>query len=206
MDSMRLEMRLGGALGSRTVVAGAVAGDVLAAVVDPATLTVIQTAVASRVARQLGLTVETEASTAGVSLSSKTELRAAGNKHSLGNLGRLWVDRATNHLTHILISKDRTVHVLEVAHIAKFEAGHLTLSEHVRDLPSIPVYRDDAAIGGDVVAAIETTLLDPRSRRHIHARVEDGQVDLSGTLYSEEEFNALYGVIKRTPGVRLMTP
>ncbi|MBA3824041.1 MAG: BON domain-containing protein [Ktedonobacterales bacterium] len=202
MDSMRLEMRLGSALGSSTVVKGTVAGEVLAAVLDPATLTVVQTAVASRVARQLGLAAEGAAGTPGIRLSSKTEVRVAGGKHNLGNLGRLWADRATNHLTHILISKDRAFYVLDVAHVATFDAQHIILTENVRDLQSIPVYRDDAAIGGDVGAAIETTLLDPRSRRSIHARVEDGQVDLSGTLYSEEEFNALFSAIKRTPGVR----
>jgi len=202
MDAMRLEMRFGGALGSRTVVAGPVAGEVLTAQVDPTTRAVVLTAVASRVARQLGLAAEDKANPANtVNLSSATEVHSADGKR-LGKIARLWVEQGTNLITHVLCTKDHTLHVLEITHVAALEAQRITLSEHVRDLQSIPLYRTDADIGGDVGAAIETTLLDPHSRRKIHARVEDGQVDLSGTLYSEEEYAALYSAIKRTPGVR----
>ena len=211
MDSMRREMRLGGALGSRTVVAGAVAGEVQAAVIDPTTLTVIQTVVASRVARQLGLAaVSDEPMADAITLSAATDAVSADGKHKLGKLSRLWIDNATGHVTHLLLqnkdrsllSRDHDLHVLEVAHVTTFASNQITLGEQVKDLPSIPVYRDDAAIAGEVGAAIEASLLDPRSRRNIHARVEDGNVDLSGTLYNEEEYNALYSAIKRTLGVR----
>jgi osmotically-inducible protein OsmY len=204
-------MRLGGAMGSRAVVAGVVAGDVLAAVLDAATVTVVQTVVPSRVARQKALAAVGEEPTAtGVSLTTATEVVSANGKQ-MGKLSRLWVDRSTNHVTHILLTKEQRfslggerglMHVLEVAHVASFDGGRITLAEQVTDLDTIPVYRDDAAIAGDVGVAIDTSLLDPRSRRDIHARVEDGQVDLSGILYNEEEYNALYAAIRRTPGVR----
>jgi osmotically-inducible protein OsmY len=204
MDTLRLELRLSGGpnLGSRTVVEGAVAGSVLGAVIDPAGPTVRQTILPSRVARQMQLAEAGDTLAEGVHVTAGTHVITGKNKKKHGNLSRLWVERATNHLTHILFTLDREARVVEVAHIASFSDKEIVLDEAITNLNDLPVYRDDPTLAGYVGLAIENALLDPHARRSLHARVEDGQVDLSGLLETQEQFDAVFSAIKHTPGVR----
>lgn len=203
MDQMRLELRLaGGNMGARSIVAGAVAGNVLGAVITPTDRRVIQTLIPSRMARQLSLaTVGDMPAEGGVALAATTEVCLNGGK-KLGPLARLWVDRDSQAVTHLLFTVKHEVHVVPVEHVAQLSSKLITLTAELRALQDLPIYRDDAMLAGYVGAAIEAALLDPRARRHVHARVEDGHVDLSGLLETDEQFNALFGAIKRTPGVR----
>ncbi len=204
MDTLRLELRLSGGpnLGSRVVAAGAVAGNVLGAVIDPAGPTVRQTLLASRVARQMHLAEAGDTVGEGVQVTAGTHVIAGKHKKKHGSLSRLWVDRATNQITHILFTLDHEARVVDVAHIAAFGDKEIVLGDAITNLNDLPVYRDDPTLAGYVGLAIENTLLDPRSRRSLHARVEDGQVDLSGLLETQDQFDAVFSAIKHTPGVR----
>jgi osmotically-inducible protein OsmY len=212
MDQLRLELRLGSS-GPRTLVAGPVAGPVIGVVIDPDSKQVIQTIMPNRLARQQNLTSAGESVAEGIQLTAETQVllghhsRFVGSK--LGTVVRLWVDRESGLLTHILFSPGRSLlmgardaHVVEVAAIARMSAKEIVLAESVQRLEDIPIYRDDATLAGDVGGAIEATLLDPRAQRLIHARVEDGHVDLSGLLEADEQLDELMGAIKRIPGVR----
>jgi hypothetical protein len=210
MDSTRVEMRLSGgaAMGGRSVVAGAVPGPVLGAVIDPEGPVVVQTIVASRFARQLHLAEISEGLADGPQLAAGTEV-AGGPKHKkLGKLSRLWVDRTTNRLTHVLFAASGRFgsggeeHVVEAAHITEIGPKQITLDATISDVKNLPVFRDDATLAGYVGQVIESVLLDPGSRRSLHARVEDGHVDLSGLLDTQEQFEDLLAAVRRTPGVR----
>jgi osmotically-inducible protein OsmY len=204
MDSMRLELRLSGGptLGARTLVAGAVAGAVLGAVVAPEEMVVQQTIVASRVARQMHLEEGETAPAAGIQLAAATVVVAQGKPKKHGALARLWVERGTNRLTHILFTLDSKMRVVEAAHIAELNDKQIVLDGTIKELREASLFRDDAQLAGDVGAAIEQAVLDPRAQRSLHARVEDGQVDLSGLLETQDQFDALFGTVKRIPGVR----
>ncbi len=210
MDSMRVEMRLssGAAMGGRTVVAGAVGGPVLGAVIDPEGAIVVQTILSSRIARQLQLPEVSEGVANGPQLAAGTEV-VGGPKHKkLGKLSRLWVDRATNRLTHILFSVSGLLgasgeeHVVEAAHITEIGPKQIVLDDSITSTKDVPVFRDDATLADYVGQAIESVLLDPRSRRSVHARIEDGHVDLSGMLDTQEQLDELMATIRRIPGVR----
>jgi osmotically-inducible protein OsmY len=204
MDSMRLELRLSGGptLGSRTLAAGAVAGMVLGAVVAPDGLVVQQTVLASRMARQMHLDEAETAPSGGVQLTAVTQVMAQGKPKQHGALARLWVERGTQRLTHILFTLGHDTRVVEVAQVAELNDKQIVLAETIKELREAPLFRDDAQLAGDVGTAIEQAVLDPRARRSLHARVEDGQVDLSGTLETQDQFDALFGAVKRIPGVR----
>ena len=204
MDQLRLELRLtGGAnLGSRTIVPGPIVGNVLGAVIASDGLGVIQTIVPSRLARQQNLAGVGDTPAAGVQLTASTEVTLHQGKKKLGPLSRLWVDRESKQVTHLLFTAHHESHVVDVTHVATFDAKQIVLAESIHSLHELPIYRDDATLAGFVGAAIESTLLDPRARRMVHARIEDGHVDLSGLLETDEQFDALFGAIKRTPGVR----
>jgi osmotically-inducible protein OsmY len=201
MEHSRLEVRLGGAnLGSQVTVAGAVGGRAQGALVDPATRQVLQTVIASRIARQIGLNPDTAVPANGVKLTGDTRIQTQQKK--LGKLSRLWVDRATQQVTHILLTNHGTEQVVDCAYIDQWTPQFISLKEDSMKAGRLPAYRDDAAIAGDVAAAIEDALLDPRARRDVHARVEDGRVEYSGILENDAQNDALLAATLRVPGVR----
>jgi osmotically-inducible protein OsmY len=202
MDSLRLDLRLSSQplLGSRVIIKGAAGGRVFGAYIDPASRRIIATALPQRNAKQTGAEVLNEQGAQGALLEHKTVIQV-GNKQ-LGKLSRIWAERDTGKLTHVLFLAGGNEHVVPVAHIGQLTAKHIQLDIAVSEAQALPVYRDDAAIAGDVGMALERVLLDPRSRRDVHARVEDGHVDLTGVVDQEELAEGILASIRRVPGVR----
>ena len=202
MDHLRLDLRLSSQplLGSHVIVKGAVTGRVLGVYIDPAQKQILATAIPSRNAKQTGAAVMSEATAPGIFFDQKTMVLAGGKQ--LGKLSRIWAERNTGKLTHVLFLTGGNEHVVPVAHIAQFAAKQLQLDLPVAEAHDLPVYRDDAAIAGDVAAALERNLLDPRARRDVHARVEDGHVDLSGIIDRPELAEAVIAAVQHAPGVR----
>lgn len=203
MELSRLELRLNGGagLGSKVMVAGAVGGRTLGAIIDPTALRIVQTVLASRVARQIGVPATNETYPSGVLLSTETII-VLPTKKKLGKLTRLWAERGTGQLTHVLVAMNGAEHVVDVKDIAQFTARQLTLKSGSDSNSHHPIYRDDAAMAQDIAGAIEQSLLDPRARRNVHARIEDGKVELSGLLDTDEQNAAILDAIHRVPGVR----
>ena len=228
MENLRLDLRLvgSGILGSRVVVDGAVGGRVLGAYIDPKTSIVTQTIVPQRIARQRGQEVSTTPAVGSVLIGPDTaiygddappqgsdaapqdapkKLQDAPKKHDkkrIGKLSRLWVDRGSATLTHLLFTMNGMEHVVQAAQVASFSAQHIALTLTSNEALALPVSRDDAAIAGDIGTTLQSILLDPRARRDIHARVEDGHVDISGVVDAEELSSDLLAAIRRVPGVR----
>ncbi len=200
MEYTRIELRLAGArFESHVTVRGAVDGRVFGAVIDPASQCVLGTQVPGRQSRERHL--ETASDVTGVVVTSDTQVML--NKHRLGKVSRLWVERADGHVTHVLIGAGGSVeHVASIDQIDQLGAKQIDLKPAIGDLRMLPVYRDDAAIASDVARALADALLDPRALRAVHARIEDGHVDLTGLVDTEDQFEAVTSAIRRIGGVR----
>lgn len=208
MDQTRLELRLNGIPGnSKVTLDGAVAGQVLGAVIDPDGPRIVQTVVSPRVARQLGAFVPAETTSSGVLLTEKMPVIVRNQRKNRFTIRRLWAERGTGQVTHVLIAESKGFgttgeRVIEAANIAQIDGQGLRLIETITMIEDLPLYRDDSAIAGDVGATLEQILLDPRARRAIHARVEDGHVDYSGVIDTEEWVDSLLRSTNVIPGVR----
>ncbi len=201
MDQSRLELRLQSQLmGQRVIVEGALPGDVLAALVDLATKRVVRTTLSQRAARQKNLTEATGQNT-GTALSNATAVVLERGKKRLGKLTRVWVERGSDVVTHLAVSSDAGQRIIAIDQVATITSEQIVLKPSVTSARDLQLFRDDAEIAGDVSAAIETTLLDPRARRSVHARVEGGNVDLSGTLENDDLRDNLLEGLRRIPGV-----
>lgn len=203
MELSRLELRLSGGanLGSKVTVAGAVGGRTLGAIIDPTGPRIVQTVLASRVARQIGVPATNEAFPGGVLLSADTAIMLP-NKKKLGKLTRLWAERGNGQLTYVLVAMNGAEHVVDIKDIAQFTTKQIILQAASEGNGHLPVFRDDGAMAQDIATAIDQSLLDPRARRGVHARIEDGKVELSGLLDTEDQNDAILGAIRRVPGVR----
>jgi osmotically-inducible protein OsmY len=200
MEYLRLELRLVGArFGARTTVDGPAAGDVTEATIDPATWHVLQVVVPTRTAREQGL-MASAATASGAVITAQTQVVAG--KRKLGAASRLWVNRPDEMLTHVLVSIGGQEYIVPVGQIAKLEDKQIVLVPEITGAHQLRIYREDPAIAAEVARALEATLLDPHARRAVHARIEDGHVDLSGIIDAEEEYLAVIGAIRRIPGVR----
>lgn len=206
MEQSRIELRFDGAIaGSQVTASGVVGGRVLGAVIDPQGPTIVQTILAGRVARQVGAMATSEAIPGTVTLRLNVEIVA--HKKTLGKLSRLWVEPEDGRLTDLLFEKSSLVggkheFVVRADQVANFGEKQITLNVAPNEAAHFPIFRDDASLALDVGEVLETTLLDPRARRAVHARIEDGHVDLSGLLEKIDEQDALLAAIRRVPGVR----
>jgi len=202
MEQLRLDLRLIGQplLGSRVIVNGAANGRVIGAYVDPDVQRIVQTILPSRDVRQSGLVATSAANGDAVLLDQKTTIQV-GNK-PLGKLSRIWAERGTGKITHVLFQAGGNEHVVSIDHVEQITSRHLQLNLASNDAQALPIYRDDAAIAADIAVALESTLLDPRSRRAVHGRVEDGHVDLTGLVDAQEMADGVVAAVRRVPGVR----
>jgi osmotically-inducible protein OsmY len=201
MDQSRVELRLQSQLmGQRVIVDGAIAGDVLAALVDLATKRVVRTTLPQRTARQKNL-VEASGQNAGTALSNATAVVLERGKKRLGKLTRVWAERGSDLVTHLAASTDAGQRIIAIDQVAAITSEQIMLKPSVTSARDLQLFREDAEIAGDVSVAIETTLLDPRARRSVHARVEGGNVDVSGTLENDDLHENLLESLRRIPGV-----
>lgn len=206
MEYARLELRLSGApSGAKVTVAGAVGGQVLGALVQADGGRIVQTVLASRTVRQLNLAA-VEDDSGAVLIAANTHVLIGKQRQKL-KLRRLWVDRASGQITHFLLAPagltaSGAERVAAAAAVERISTQGIVLHALAGGANALPLYRDDAAIAGDVGVALEQTLLDPRSRRSVHARVEDGHVEYSGLLDTQDQVGDLLAATRRIPGVR----
>lgn len=195
---------------------GVVPGDVLGVALNTSARQVIYTLVPRRraarlpgaIAHQTG-TARTELPTGEVRLTGRARVYVGGR--AVGHVSRVWCDRLSGLVTHVLVRSGGgwlargPERVLPIEAVAKLEEGRVTLALSAADYARAPIYRPDADIARDLHLAIALALHDPRTRRDIKVRVEDGHVTLAGTVDAAEQRTGAVRAAEGIAGVRGMT-
>lgn len=195
---------------------GVVPGDVLGVALNASARQVIYTLVPRRRATKLPGAIEHQLGTARTTLPTG-EVRLTGRSRvyvdgrAVGRVSHVWCDRLSGLVTHVLVrggggwlarGHER---VLPIEAVAKLEDARVTLALSGAEYARAPIYRPDADIARDLHLAIALALHDPRTRRDIKVRVEDGHVNLSGTVDAAEQRTGAVRAVEGIAGVRGMT-
>lgn len=193
------------------LVEGLVPGNVLGATVHATVLQVTDTLVTGRQARRrhelvahvLG-TAKTELPDDYVTLGAKTPVQVG--KSVVGRLAAVWADRHSGAATHLLVREGRgRLLIVPAELIERIATDGVRLKLGKADLDQLAVYREDLAIAADIALAFASVLPDPRARRDVKVRVEDGYVTLNGVVDTTEVRERALSVAGRVLGVRGVT-
>lgn len=212
MEYTRVEMvliRRGWLQGA--AVAGPVAGPAHRVAVD-SSFTVMRTWIPRRQSRKVpaattGAATSARSSAAGAESVFTSTTHVRGNHTVLGTVSRLWVSRATGKVTDVLVRPSTGMLGGHMEYIVPVDlltvsAAELVATIDAATLKTLPTYRPDAAIGVDVQQALEAALADPRARRAVKVRVDDGHVNLSGVLDTIEQVHYAERAVAGIAGVR----
>lgn len=203
MEYTRIEILLTtGGWSSPVMVAGAVAGHARGAYVDASTLAIQGTLVAKKRARDLERVAAPAVGSGGVEI--KVRGRVRGPSGLVGHITRLWADRRTGHITHLLVRRGGAEHIIPAALIEGIDPRWVMLKVTASQVAELPIFREDAAIEADVRAAVDSVLADPRARRAVKVRVEDGQVSLAGVVDTVDQARFAERAARAVPGVRVL--
>jgi osmotically-inducible protein OsmY len=191
-------------------VRGAVAGPAHAIAIELTTLRAVYTVITHKRARQLGVppgslaAQEPGASASQVLVTVAT--RVAGPHGLLGRVAQVWVSRGTGSVTHVLVetreARSASVYILPAEAIVELAPKRLQVKLSPRDLRGLPLYRPDQSILAEVNASIAAVLADPRARRSVKVRVDDGHVLLSGEVDTTDQVNFVIQGVSGIRGVR----
>lgn len=174
------------------LVEGLVPGTVLGATVHATVLQVTDTLVTRRQARRrhelvahvLG-TAKTELPNDYVTLDARTAVVVG--KSVVARLTAVWTDRHSGAATHLLARDTRGhVRIVPAELIERIATDGVRLKLGKADLDQLAVFRADPAIAADIALAFATALPDPKARRDVKVRVDDGHVTLSGVVDAAE--------------------
>lgn len=215
MQYARIEMLfVRGGWSKGTTCTGAVSGSVRGAVVDPAHLVVTHSLVSARVAGHLAenhpssevvLSIPTDAAI----LTSKSSV--TGSKGPIGHVSRVWVDRASAQVTHVLFRDTNGLfhngpeYIIEAKRIAAVTPAGIILKPGMDTLLMLPLFRSDADIAADARLALAGVLADPRARRAVKLHVDDGELMLVGEVDTVEQAHLAEWAVTRVQGVRCVT-
>lgn len=212
MQYTRLEMQFRPkGLRRGVLVEGVVAGRVLGATIHASALQVTDTLVTRRQARRrhelaahvLGAS-KTELPLDYVTVDVKTRLLTG--RTELGRVAAVWCDRQSGLVTHLLArSGGGTLRIVPAELIERVQPDGVRLKLSRSDFDHLAPYRSDDAIAADIALAFEAALPDPRARRDVKVRVEDGHVTLAGTVSAAEERERARRAAAAVAGVRDMT-
>lgn len=193
------------------LVEGLVPGKVLGATIHSTVLQVTDTLVSARQARRrhelvahvLG-TAKTELPDDYVTLGAKTPVLVG--KTPVGRLAAVWADRQSGAATHLLVREGRGhLRIVPVALIERIGSDGVRLKLGKGDLDHLAVYRTDLAIEADIALAFASVLPDPKARRDVKVRVDDGHVTLTGVVDAAEVRGRALNTAGRVLGVRGVT-
>jgi osmotically-inducible protein OsmY len=130
---------------------------------------------------------------------------------TVGQVTCLWADRLSASLTHVLVRprvgvfRQGPERILPLELVETISETSFHVSKGVLSLAELPLYRNDALIARDVRLALAEAVPDPQARRAIKARVEDGQIFLTGNVETPEVVAAAQSAVAHLPGVRGVT-
>jgi osmotically-inducible protein OsmY len=111
-------------------------------------------------------------------------------------------------MTHLLVREAAGLprrgreRVVPVEYIESLSTESIALSIGAAHFRLLPEFRPDDAILADVQAALESVLADPRARRQVKVRVDDGQVTLGGEVDTVDQARLAERSVMAVPGVR----
>lgn len=195
------------------LVEGLVPGTVLGATIHATVLQVTDTLVTGRQARRrhelvahvLG-TSKTELPDDYVTVGARTPVLVG--KSVAGRLAAVWTDRHSGTATHLLVREGRgrgRLRIVPAELIERIATDGVRLKLGKTDLDRLTVFRSDPAIAADIALAFATALPDPKARRDVKVRVEDGHVTLTGVVDAAEVRERALSAAGRVLGVRGMT-
>jgi osmotically-inducible protein OsmY len=141
-----------------------------------------------------------------VRLTART--RVVANTTPVGWVSRIWCDRHSRELTHLLVQMRHALlvrpveRIVAASYLDDLRDSRLMLKLSPADFAGLPQFRLDAAILADLRLAFEAALPDPRTRRAVKLRVEDGQVALGGEVDTPEQRDAALRAATAVSGVR----
>lgn len=193
------------------LVEGLVSGAVLGATVHATVLQVTDTLVTGRQARRrhelvahvLG-TAKTELPDDYVTLDARTAVLVG--KNVVGRLTAVWADRHSGAASHLLVrDTHHYVRIVPAELIERVAAEGVRLKLGMGDLDQLAVFRADPAIAADIALAFAPALPDPKARRDVKVRVEDGHVTLTGVVDAAEVRDRALAAAGQVLGVRGIT-
>jgi osmotically-inducible protein OsmY len=95
--------------------------------------------------------------------------------------------------------------VLPAEQIALVDRTGVVIKLGREGLAALPIYRPDPAIVANIQVALEAVLAEPRARRAVKVRVEDGHVSLAGVVDTVEQERYAVRAVTAVPGVRGLT-
>jgi osmotically-inducible protein OsmY len=209
MEYARIEIALvrkGWARPGRT--RGVVPGPAFEVEIEPATQRILATTLAARRMRQLG----TQPGAPAVDPSAAHVVAGAmlvGAGGSLGRVVRLWVDRESLRLMHVLVrpagAHAGILHIVPAAEVTIAAANRLTTGLDAAGLAALPLYRADSEILADVRDAVAGVLADPRARRNVKTHVDDGHVWVMGEVDTSDQVAFVNRAIAHILGARAVT-
>src|SRR5262245_42517851 len=116
------------------------------------------------------------------------QTRVLSGSAPVGWVTHVWCDRSSRVLTHVVMPSRRSRLVRPVERIVAAEQIEALAHNQVRltlapqEIAHLPVFRLDAAVEADLHLALAAALPDPRTRRAVKVRVEDGHVTLTGVV------------------------
>jgi osmotically-inducible protein OsmY len=130
---------------------------------------------------------------------------------SVGVVKALWCDNATGVIRHALVSPGgglfarRLEYVLDAGHIQGIGNNTITLTSDAPPLDALPLYRPDADLEKDALAALRAALPNLNARRGVKFFVQEGAIHLGGLVETEEEVAQAQEAVARVAGMRGMT-
>jgi len=139
------------------------------------------------------------------------QTRVLAGSAAIGWVTHIWCDRPSRLLTHLLIQPRRALLVRPVQRVVAAELIESLAHDQVKlklaesEVAQLPVFRSDTAILTDLRLAFTAALLDPRTRRAVKVRVEDGHVSLGGVVDTVEQCVRAEQAALAIAGVRGLT-
>jgi osmotically-inducible protein OsmY len=133
-----------------------------------------------------------------------------GRGGALGFLSRVWVDRSSSHIAHVLfrsrmpLSRSGREHILPAELIESIGRVGVAVTIDPAAIAELPVFRADTLIAGDVHQALDGVLTSPRARRGVKVRVDDGHVTLAGEVDTVEQAQLAERAAARVAGIRAL--
>jgi osmotically-inducible protein OsmY len=139
------------------------------------------------------------------------QTRVLAGATPVGWVTRIWCDQSSRVLTHVLLQTRRALFVRPIERIVAAEQietlahNQVRLTLTPREIAALPIFRPDVAIAADLQLALAAALPDPRARRAVKVRVDDGHVSLAGVVDAGEQRTRAARAALAVPGVRGLT-
>jgi osmotically-inducible protein OsmY len=129
-------------------------------------------------------------------------------RQSVGRISRVWCRADTMRVTHLLVRervswpRQGGERIVPLEYVDTITHTGAVLKVAASDFHRLPLFRPDEAILIEAQAAVDSVLADPRARRQVKLRVDDGQVTLAGEVDTVDQARLAVQAVADVPGLR----